>query len=107
MTGTDNNGQTVKAHVDENGVAVAYAVGSTVVGDTGKCVIKTKTPDKYFDSVAPAGELVSSVYDAYFTLPPSVLYLEPFTVTLNGLKNDTNVRFSIENDSADLSFQRC
>lgn len=106
MTGTDNNGQTVKAHVDENGVAVAYAVGSTVVGDTGKCVIKTKTPDKYFDSVAPADELVSSVYDAYYTLPPSVLYLEPFTVTLNGLKNDTNVRFSIENDSADLSFSK-
>ncbi|MDY6416991.1 MAG: inverse autotransporter beta domain-containing protein, partial [Succinivibrio dextrinosolvens] len=103
MTGTTTEGQTVQVTVDENGVATVWLVGSTTVGDTGNVVISTKTPDPYFDSVAPKITVKSKVYDVAWSLPAIVQYLEPFTATLTQLKDDTYVTFSIENETASIS----
>ena len=103
MTGTTTDGQRVTVPVDENGVATAYAVGSTVVGDSGLCKITTKTLDPYLNNVNAKADISSRVYDAQWVVPNSVLYLEPFTATLKNLKNETNVEFSALNDTANLN----
>lgn len=103
MTGTSQTAQTITVPVDENGIATAYAVGSTVVGDSGKCHISTKTLDQYLVNDKAQGDLVSSVYDPSWEVPSSVLYLEPFTAKLLKLKNSTDVVFSAQNNSASIS----
>ena len=103
MTGTDSNGVSVDITVNEDGIATAYVVGSTVVGDTGNIVVSTKTPDPYFDSVAPKITIRSNVYDGLWSLPSIVQYLEPFDATLTSLKDGTQVTFSIDNETASFS----
>ena len=97
-------GVSVEVESDDDGIAVAYAVGATEVGDTGDCVISTKTQDPYFN--APKAKIKNYVYDPAWELPNSVLYLEPFTAKLKNLKNSTSVVFSIENSTASLQFNK-
>ena len=97
-------GVSVDVESDDDGIAVAYAVGATEVGDTGDCVISTKTQDPYFN--APKAKIKNYVYDPAWELPNSVLYLEPFTAKLKNLKNSTSVDFSIENSTASLQFNK-
>ena len=97
-------GVSVEVESDDDGIAVAYAVGATEVGDTGDCVISTKTQDPYFN--APKAKIKNYVYDPAWELPNSVLYLEPFTAILKNLKNSTSVDFSIENSTASLQFNK-
>ena len=97
-------GVSVEVESDDEGIAVAYAVGATEVGDTGDCVISTKTQDSYFN--APKAKIKNYVYDPAWELPNSVLYLEPFTAKLKNLKNSTSVDFSIENSTASLQFNK-
>ena len=97
-------GVSVEVESDDDGIAVAYAVGATEVGDTGDCVISTKTQDPYFN--APKAKIKNYVYDPAWELPNSVLYLEPFTAKLKNLKNSTSVDFSIENSTASLQFNK-
>ena len=97
-------GVSVEVESDDEGIAVAYAVGATEVGDTGDCVISTKTQDPYFS--APKAKIKNYVYDPAWELPNSVMYLEPFTAQLKNLKNSTFVVFAIENSTASLQFNK-
>ena len=97
-------GVSVEVESDDEGIAVAYAVGATEVGDTGDCVISTKTQDPYFS--APKAKIKNYVYDPAWELPNSVMYLEPFTAQLKNLKNSTFVDFAIENSTASLQFNK-
>jgi len=100
--GTDATGQTVKITANDEGIATAFIVGSTVVGDTGKCEVTTKTPDPYLVAPNAKGTVLNKVYDPSWEVPSQVLYLEPFTATLTKLKNNTSVIFSAENDTSSV-----
>ena len=100
--GTDATGQTVKITANDEGIATAFIVGSTVVGDTGNCEVTTKTPDPYLVAPTAKGTVLNKVYDPSWEVPSQVLYLEPFTATLTKLKNNTSVIFSAENDTSSV-----
>lgn len=100
--GTDATGQTVKITANDEGIATAFIVGSTVVGDTGNCEVTTKTPDPYLVAPNAKGTVLNKVYDPSWEVPSQVLYLEPFTATLTKLKNNTSVIFSAENDTSSV-----
>ena len=100
--GTDTAGQTVKITANDEGIATAFIVGSTVVGDTGNCEVTTKTPDPYLVAPNAKGSVLNKVYDPSWEVPSQVLYLEPFTATLTKLKNNTSVIFSAENDTSSV-----
>ena len=100
--GTDATGQTVKITANDEGIATAFIVGSTVVGDIGNCEVTTKTPDPYLVAPNAKGTVLNKVYDPSWEVPSQVLYLEPFTATLTKLKNNTSVIFSAENDTSSV-----
>lgn len=105
LTNTDI-ANTVSSNVDEQGVAIAYVIGSTDANTTGPCVVTAKTEDPYLNEPyreKPQAVVANNVYDAVWSKVPSVVYYEdPFTVELDKLKDNTQVIFGIDNNSAEV-----
>ena len=97
---------TVSSNVDEQGVAIAYVIGSTDANTTGPCVVTAKTEDPYLNEPyreKPQAVVANNVYDAVWSKVPSVVYYEdPFLVELDKLKDNTQVIFGIDNNSAEV-----